>query len=488
MSKKKKTIEELLEEVVVPEEEQPYPVPTNWRWVRISNFVELERGITFPASAKNFEFNEGLIGCARTANIQEEFVWTDLIYVDKSYTKRNEKKLVQKNDILMSVANSYHLVGKVSFISEVKEDITFGGFLLCIRPKNVDVKFLYYYFRYLFLSGKIQQLATQTTNIANINAKKIQSLPIQLPPQNEQKRIAEKVERLLGKIDEAKQLIEEAKETFELRRAAILDKAFRGELTRKWREENNSEDILNYITSLKTITNLKENGDILEPYALPSGWRWARIGDLFHVQVGSTPSRKNVDYWEGGLPWLSSGEVQFNTINESREHVTDLAVKECRLKLAPKGSILFGMIGEGKTRGQVALLNLDAFHNQNIASIWVSNTKISSLYVYYWLVSQYSKNRQNSAGNNQPAYNKSRVQELLIPIAPIAEIEVIVNQLQRLLESEINVNKLLSLEETLTDIKQSILSKAFRGELGTNDPSEENAIELLKEVLQEQVK
>ena len=99
---------------------------------------------------------------------------------------------------------------------------------------------------------------------------------------------------------------------------------------------------------------------------------------MFHVQVGTTPSRKNGAYWEGQYAWLSSGEVQFNNINESRECVTDLAVKERKLKLAPKGSILFGMIGEGKTRGQVALLNIDAFHNQNIASIWVSKTKINS--------------------------------------------------------------------------------------------------------------
>jgi type I restriction enzyme, S subunit len=485
----KKTINELLEENLISEEEQPYEIPENWAWTRISNFITLERGITFPATAKNFEFNEGLIGCARTANIQEEFLWDDLIYIDKSYTKGNEKKLVRKNDILMSVANSYHLVGKVSFIREIKEDITFGGFLLCIRPNIVNDKFLYYYFRYLFLNGKIQQLATQTTNIANINAKKIQSLPMQLPPQDEQKRIVQKVERMLSKIENAKQLIEEAKETIEIRRAAILDKAFRGELTRKWRDENNKkEDALEYITFLKKTSNFNGSDEIIEPYSLPNGWKWARIGELFHVQVGSTPSRKNVEYWEGEHPWLSSGEVQFNTVDESRERVTDLAVKESRLKLAPKGSILFGMIGEGKTRGQVALLNLDAYHNQNIASIWVSKTKISSLYVYYWLMSQYNKNRQNSAGNNQPAYNKSRVQELLIPIAPLDEIEVITNQLQKILNLEGNINNLLFIESTINDIRQSVLSKAFRGELGTNDPCEPSAIKLLKEVLQEQVK
>lgn len=479
MSKKKMTIEDLLEEAVVRDEEQPYEVPKNWRWSKLDTLLDkIQYGYTEKATLEPVGPH-----FLRITDLKDNIDWGKVPYCAISNENLNKYKL-NHNDIVIARMGS---VGKCQIIKEPELSV-FASYLIRIKTNSAIISD----YLALFMKSRIywHQITTNSkgTTRANINSQGLKNLIVPIAPLPEQKRIAKKVERLLSKIEEAKQLIEEAKETFKLRRAAILDKAFRGELTGKWREENNSEDILNYITSLKTITNLKENGDILEPYVLPSGWRWARIGDLFHVQVGSTPSRKNADYWEGRLPWLSSGEVQFNTINESREHVTDLAVKERRLKLAPKGSILFGMIGEGKTRGQVALLNLDAFHNQNIASIWVSNTKISSLYVYYWLVSQYSKNRQNSAGNNQPAYNKSRVQELLIPIAPIAEIEVIVNQLRKLLESEINVKNLLSLGETLTDIKQSILSKAFKGELGTNAPSEENAIELLKEVLQGQVK
>lgn len=480
MSKKKKTIEVLLEEALVPEEEHPYQIPMNWVWVKFGKVSKLYNGYAF----KSTDYQEDGIPVIRISDISGENT-SPQKSVRVPSDLYNERFLVKKGDLLIAMSGA--TTGKTGVYNsdEIALQNQRVGNIKEINPGVLCPKFKNYY---VFNNSREILKKAYGGAQPNISGALIEKLSFPLPPLNEQKRIDEKVERLLSKIDEAKQLIEEAKETFELRRAAILDKAFRGELTKKWREGNDSEDILNYITSLKTITNLKKNGGILEPYVLPSGWRWARIGDLFHVQVGSTPSRKNADYWEGRLPWLSSGEVQFNTINESSEHVTDLAVKERRLKLAPKGSILFGMIGEGKTRGQVALLNLDAFHNQNIASIWVSNTKISSLYVYYWLVSQYSKNRQNSAGNNQPAYNKSRVQELLIPVAPIAEIEVIVNQLQKLLESEINVKNFLSLEETLTNIKQSILSKAFKGKLGTNDPSEENAIELLKEVLLEQVK
>ncbi|MGE7649213.1 restriction endonuclease subunit S [Peribacillus frigoritolerans] len=482
MSKKKKTLEELMEEAIVPEEDQLYDLPENWIWTKFGTVAKLYNGYAF----KSTDYQEEGIPLIRISDITGENT-SPQNAVRVPTQLYNERFLITKGDLLIAMSGA--TTGKTGIYNS--DEISLQNQRVG-NIKEVNEKVLYHKFKKYFVFNNSKEILNKAYGGAqpNISGSLIEQLSFPLPPIGEQKRIAEKVERLLSKIEEAKQLIEEAKETFELRRAAILDKAFRGELTSKWRRENPEvENVSSYIEALRNHINTKDNGDVLdEPFNLPSGWKWAKLGDLFHVQVGSTPSRKNEEYWVGEHPWLSSGEVQFNNIHQSREHVTDLAVKECRLKLAPKGSILFGMIGEGKTRGQVALLEMDAFHNQNIASIWVSDTKISSLYVYYWLMSQYSKNRQNSAGNNQPAYNKSRVQELLIPIAPLAEIDMIVNELQKILLLEQDVNELLSLESTTNNLKQSILSKAFRGELGTNDPSEENAIELLKEVLLEQVK
>ncbi|WP_144612340.1 restriction endonuclease subunit S [Bacillus cereus] len=472
MSKKKQTIEELVEEALISEEEQPYVVPVNWIWTKLGSVFEPGKEQIQPTG------NEKYIG------LEHLNKGGGILEVGNTEGVKSKKVVFKTNDVLYGKLRPYlNKHAHVDFEGVASTDI------LVYRNKNILTNKLLN--MYLDLPHVLQYANENSNgiNLPRVSPKSMDVLSFPLPPLNEQKRIVEKAERLLNKIEEAKQLIEEAKETFELRRAAILDKAFRGELTRKWRRENSKTDgVFDYLSSLKNITNFKGDGDVLEPYSLPFGWKWSRIGDLFHVQVGTTPSRKNEAYWEGQYPWLSSGEVQFNNINESRECVTDLAVKERKLKLAPKGSILFGMIGEGKTRGQVALLNIDAFHNQNIASIWVSETKINSFYVYHWLMSQYMKNRQNSAGSNQPAYNKSRVQNLLIPIPPLDEVDVIVNELEKLLGLEKEINILLSLEGKISDIKQSIFSKAFRGELGTNDPSEENAIELLKEILQEQVK
>ncbi|MES9771677.1 restriction endonuclease subunit S [Priestia megaterium] len=468
----KKNIEDLLEKAVVPEIEQPYKIPENWVWSKLEYVFEQIKQQVQP------------IGSEKYIGLEHMKKGGGILEVGNTEGVKSKKVVFKKNDVLYGKLRPYlNKHAYVGFDGVASTDI------LVYRNKNIITNKLLNMYVGL---PHVLQFANENSsgiNLPRVSPKSMNEMPFPLPPLNEQKRIAEKVERLLDKVEEAQQLIEEAKEAFELRRAAILDKAFRGKLTATWRKgHSKTEDISEYIMDLKNITNLKKDSEITPPYELPDGWCWAKIGDLFHVQIGSTPSRKIDEYWNGNYPWLSSGEVQFNNINTSREYVTELAVKEKRLKLAPKGSVLFGMIGEGKTRGQVALLNIDAFHNQNVASIWVSETKIHSLYVYYWLMSRYMENRQNSAGNNQPAYNKSRVQELLIPIAPLEEIEFIVKRLEKLLNLEEEVRDLLSLEKVIEQKKQAIISKAFRGELGTNDPDEESAIELLKEILQEQVK
>ena len=103
------TLEEKLEQALVPEEEQPYVIPENWCWCRIGNISDMERGITFPASAKEYELTETNSPCLRTANIQEELVIDDLLYIDRNYIKNNSSKYVYSKDIIMSSANSREL-------------------------------------------------------------------------------------------------------------------------------------------------------------------------------------------------------------------------------------------------------------------------------------------------------------------------------------------------------------------------------------------
>ena len=117
-------------------------LPNQWEWCLLEDISMIIRGITFPASEKSKISENGRIVCLRTSNVQEEIEWDDLLYIREQFVKR-EDQIVKKNDIIMSMANSRELVGKVSLVkSEPRDRTTFGGFLGIIRPILLDSHYL----------------------------------------------------------------------------------------------------------------------------------------------------------------------------------------------------------------------------------------------------------------------------------------------------------------------------------------------------------
>ena len=142
-----------------------------------------------------------MLPCIRTANVQEELELEDLWYIDPIYIKNNKEKLVRNGDIIMSSANSRELVGKTSFVHDIEYDMTFGGFVLDIRAKGIESKYLFYLLRCYFDKGIFMRESTQTTNIANINVAPLGNLKIPLPPIKEQIRIASQIDFVLKKLE-----------------------------------------------------------------------------------------------------------------------------------------------------------------------------------------------------------------------------------------------------------------------------------------------
>jgi type I restriction enzyme S subunit len=216
---------------------------------------------------------------------------------------------------------------------------------------------------------------------------------------------------------------------------------------------------------------------------LPEGWVWATIGQCFQVAVGATPSRKIATYWKGEIPWVSSGEVQFRRITSTKESITKDGLNNSSTQVNPAGSVLLGMIGEGKTRGQVAILDTPAANNQNCAAIWVSETDVPPEYVYFWLWSRYNQTRKGSSGNNQPALNKSIVERIPISLPPFREIREIVALLETQFSSiDKEADAIAHLLAQSAAQRQNLLKAAFSGQLVPQDPNDEPASVLLERI------
>jgi type I restriction enzyme S subunit len=221
-------------------------------------------------------------------------------------------------------------------------------------------------------------------------------------------------------------------------RKAILDLAVRGRLVQ---QDTDDQPASSLIADIQRGRVRVRKGSSSEPVgneeetflALPPGWAMTTIGSLFDIYVGATPSRDDPSLWNGDIPWVSSGEVAFNRIKSTRESITARAVGDSITRLHPPGTVMLGMIGQGKTRGQPAILDVAAAHNQNCASIRVSATPIPSEFIYWVLAQRYEVTRVLAEGGSQPALNGNKVRSIPLALPPLAEQHRIVAKVDTLM-------------------------------------------------------
>lgn len=478
MSKKTiKTQEELLKEALVPIEDQPFDLPANWIWVRLNSCLEkMEYGYTASSTLEK-------VGprYLRITDIQDNNVdWYNVPHCEIS-DKDIKKYQLASDDIV--VARTGATTGK-SYLIKGPPLSVFASYLIRLRTKSIILP------EYLWIFMKSSIYWNQITVVKKgsaqpgANAQILGGLSLPLPPLNEQKRIADKIERLLGKINQAKQLIEEAKATFELRRAAILDKAFRGELTKKWREakgiDASAECFFNDLKQKIKSTKAKII-DLPIPYELPSGWKWVRIKDIAMSKSGY--AFKSGHFSEDGIQLVRMGNLYKNKLDLNRNPVFLPIDYEKSLleKFSVKtGDILLSLTGTKYKRDYGFAVRINEQENMLLL-----NQRILSLtplelndYFYYYLQSPAFRDtffKFETGAVNQGNVSSVAVENIWFPLPPYEEGLEIQKLIQNLLSSESNIEDMINIK--LEMLEQSILSKAFRGELGTNNNEDEMVIE-----------
>lgn len=369
-------------------------------------------------------------------------------------------RIAKKDDILLSVRAP---VGPTN-LSPGK--VCIGRGLTAIRPgSSIRLKYLLYFFRYY--EAQLQKSGTGTTFKA-ITQNVIKNIEVPVPSLDEQERIVSKIEELFSKLDASVAELKTAKEKLKVYRQAVLKEAFEGKLSEKWRNTNDNSPYNDLLSIYRKDQYFKDtSGDENEvELELPTTWIKIRIGEVFDVEVGATPKRSVSEYWNGDINWVSSGEVQFNTISQTKEKITKDGLAHSSTNLHPAGTVMLAMIGEGKTRGQAAILNVAAAHNQNTAAILVAKTPCDSKYLYYFLLLNYENTRRIGSGNNQKALNKERVRAIHFPFTSFKEQKIIVEEIENRLSVCDSIEQTIdtSLQQAEA-LRQSILKQAFEGRL-----------------------
>ena len=513
MSKKKgkeeQTLDEKLKMAIIPKEEEPYKVPDNWVWTRLGNIIEQIRGVSYkPANV--LSNNNGGIRILRGGNIQENslVLAEDDIYVEKSLVK--DEQLLRKGDIVItSSTGSIKAIGKNTCIKEEFIDMSFGAFLKVVRTEKINKELLGYFFQTRYYKKYIED-NVQGVNINNIKNEHIDLIKFALPPIEEQKRIVNKLDYFFDKIQKVKEIIEEVKEKNEARKESILSKAFTGELTAKWRADNihSAKELLNKINDeklsnweqecqkaeaegrkkpskpkLKSIDEMIVPNDEI-PYEIPNNWVWTIMNTIVDVRDGTHDSPI---YYSEGYPLVTSKNLKNNEINfEDVKFISKEDMEKINQRSRVEiGDVLYAMIG---TIGNPVYCDFDSLNKFAVKNVAIFKPFIKEFgkYLKYYLESKsYEKLIETKIkGTTQKFVPLNILRNVYLPLPPIEEQKEIVRILDNIFTKENLINELISLEDKIQALEKSILSKAFRGELGTNSKDDIEAMELLKEILQ----
>ena len=423
------------------------------------------------------------------------------------------KQRLRRDDTVVSMTRPN--LNAVAFIRPELDGSIGSTGLQVLRPLQINPGWLYYLVQTTVFVEQMSALV-QGALYPAVRPKDILDYEIPLAPRPEQDRIVAEIEKQFTRLDAATASLQQVRTKLDRYRASILRAACEGRLVPTEAElasaqKRNYEPAARLIERIlaerqvrweqEQLKKMRDRGE--EPKndkwksryqlpaqpdtsglpPLPEGWAWSSLGQLFDVHVGATPSRAKPEYWNGDIPWVSSGEVAFCRIAATKECITELGLKNSSTTVHPLGTVLLGMIGEGKTRGQAAILDISACNNQNSAAIRVSDSGLPPEYVYRFLESQYESTRNAGSGNNQPALNKSIVQSLLFPVPPEPEQQRIVTELEARISVTEELGRLIAKSLLrAARLRQSILKRAFAGQLVTQDPSDEPSSVLLDRI------
>ena len=445
------TPEERLQAALVPDWEWPYKLPGNWCWTRITVITDILNGFAF----KSQHYSSAGIRIIRITNVQDGFIQDKKpVYYPLVSQKEITPFMLKDGDFLMSLTGN---VGRVAIIDASFLPAALNQRVACLRIKSEDSVRKEYIFYFCLQKQFVSDCIKSAKGSAQLNMSTewLKEYPIPLPPLAEQQRIVDRIKSLFAKLDEAKEKAQAVVDSFETRKAAILHKAFTGELTAKWREEH---------------------GVGME------SWEKYKFNELGTLERGRSKHRPRNDpkLFGGKYPFIQTGDVARSGmyITEHTQTLSEVGAEQS--KLFPKGTLCITIAAN---IGDVSILTYDCCFPDSVVG-FTPNERTLSEYIYYLMSTLQREIEANAPATAQKNINLRILNDLLLDIPSVAEQTQIVNQVEYLFFQEQRAKEAAeAVLEQIDLMKKSILARAFRGEMGTNDPNEESAVELLKKII-----
>lgn len=446
-------------EVKCIDDEIPFELPKGWEWCRLGTIFQTSSGTT-PQSNNPLYYKDGDINWIRTTDLNNEILRNAEVKITEQACVDYKLKEVPINAVCIAMYGGAGTIGKhalIQFRTTINQSV-------CAIHPNIDCssKFLHIFIQYQ--RPYWMDFAAGSRKDPNINQLIIQHCLFPLPPLAEQQRIVAKIEELMPLVEQygkAQSELEALNSNIrEQLKKSILQYAIEGKLVPQCEKDGTAEGLLQEIQAEKqrlyaegklkkkdlthsTIFRGDDNkyyeqigrdtidisNEIL--FDLPCSWQWVRFGQIVRMSIGKTPARGEVSYWsKATIPWVSISDMTNSEhISKTKEKIS-VAASSVMGEISPVGSLLMSF---KLTVGRTSILNIDAYHNEAIISIYpfIDDKYALRDYLFYTLPFLSNMGDSKDAIKGKTLNSKS-LKSLLIPLPPLREQRYIINRLEEL--------------------------------------------------------
>ncbi|EKM24794.1 restriction endonuclease subunit S [Vibrio sp. HENC-03] len=447
-------------------------LPKGWVEKKIDDVAELingDRGKNYPSQDQ--QLDDGYCLFLNTPNVKHgRFNFSNTKFITKEQHESLRNGTLNRNDIVLTIR------GTLGNCAVYTDDVDFktvriNSAMMIVRPSIAIHP--WYLTRILSSSAFLEWSQKNHRGSAqpHLRATDIKEYPIFFPAIAEQKRIVEKLDEVLAQVDIIKARLDGIPELLKRFRQSVLASAVSGKLTEEWRGGPSSD----FHQSPITVGN--------EDKASPSGWAWQMLTDLAKLESGHTPRKTVAEYWDDGdVYWICLQDIRAahgKVIQDTKFKPTMLGIDNSSARLLPAGTVCFS---RDISVGFTTIMGKEMSTTQHFAN-WICGSELSNKYLMYALMAAKRHLTDTGQGTTVKTVYMPALKQFHLLTPPLIEQKEIVRLVEQYFTFadtiEAQVKKAQARVDNLT---QSILAKAFRGELVAQDPNDEPADKLLERI------
>ncbi|RWP62578.1 restriction endonuclease subunit S [Mesorhizobium sp.] len=455
-------------------------LPDGWASATLAEAVEADAPIIYGILQPGPDIADGVPYVRPTEIVGDAIDMAALRRTTSQIAGRYRRSSLAAGDVLLSIVGT---IGKVAVVPRELDGGNITQSSCRIRPRraltsnDIVAQFL----RSPLARSQFEE-ARLGTAVPRLNLEDVRKFVMPMPPLPEQRRIVARIDSLAGKSRRARDHLDHIPRLVEKYKQAVLAAAFRGDLTREWRHDQQHPIPISPRESSEIRRKFADTDNFVPPYIVPGPWRWLRLPQLGDLDRGKSRHRpRNDDRLFGGShPFIQTGEVRqaHRYLTSYSETYSDFGLAQSRLW--PVGTVCITIAAN---IAETAILGIDACFPDSVVGFLADASRADASYVEFFLRTARGELEAFAPATAQKNINLDTLGSVRVPAAPIAEqrevvrrIEIAFTWIDRLASEATSARRLID------RLDQSVLAKAFRGELLPQDPADEPASVLLERI------